>query len=206
MYIKAADDQFCRKIKGIGSSVDCWSSVLLNKITTVTCSGDHYSMMDSKRGPDVGKVVTVAAQLKFRSLFPNRYRIVENGCHKQSLTDFKDNGLKALFIKKTAQIKHVVIGKIILSKSHKRLKFIPDSKMETWVKLRLKDVKNITQLETHCSERNKRLRGIEKFNLYAGLCLRTNNHSKYRFLYFNRQDYKRFVYTLEAAYSMKLPF
>ena len=101
MYIKAADDQFCRKIKGIGSSVDCWSSVLLNKITTVTCSGDHYSMMDSKRGPDVGKVLTVAAQLKFRSLFPNRYRIVENGCHKQSLTDLKDSGLKVLFIKKT---------------------------------------------------------------------------------------------------------
>ena len=101
MYVQAADDKFCRKIKGIGSSVDCWSSVLLNKITTVTCSGDHYSMMDSRRGPDVGKVVTVAALLKFRSLFPNRYRIVVNGCHKQSLMTLKQSGLKVVFIKKT---------------------------------------------------------------------------------------------------------
>ena len=107
MYIQAENDKFYRKIKGIGSSADCWSSVLQKKITTVTCSGHHYSMMDSKRGPDVGKVVSVAAQIKFRSLFSKRYRIVENGCHKQAIADCKRNGLKAVFIKKTGKFEHI---------------------------------------------------------------------------------------------------
>ena len=61
-------------------------------------------MMDAKRGPDVGTVVTVAALLKFRGLFPKRHRIVKNGCHKQSLKDFKQSGIKAVFIKKNGNI------------------------------------------------------------------------------------------------------
>ena len=56
------------------------------------------------------------------------------------------------------------------------------------------------------SEEYNKLRDIEKFNLYAGLCLMTNNNTKYRFLFLNRQDYKRFIHTLEATYSIKLPF
>ena len=107
MYIQAADDKFYRKIKGIGSSADCWSSVLQNKINTVTCSGNHYSMMDSKRGPDVGKVVSVAAQIKFRSLFSKRYQIVENGCHKQSIENCKRNGLKTVFIKNACKFQQI---------------------------------------------------------------------------------------------------
>jgi len=206
MYIQAANDKFCRKIKGIGSSADCWSLVLQKKITTVTCSGHHYSMMDSKRGPDVGKVVSVAAQIKFRSLFSKRYRIVENGCHKQAIADCKRSGLKAVFIKKTAQFNHPVFGEIMLSNTQKRLKFIPESKVEALVKLRLKDVKNITHMDLFGSEEYNKLRDIEKFNLYAGLCLMTNNNTKYRFLFLNRQDYKRFIHTLEATYSIKLPF
>ena len=68
------------------------------------------------------------------------------------------------------------------------------------------DVKNITQLDKHGLTQNKKIHGIGKFNLYAGLCLMTNSCNKFRFLYFNGQDYRRFVYTLEAAYGMKLPF
>ena len=70
----------------------------------------------------------------------------------------------------------------------------------------LLDVRNITHMDLFGSEEYNKLRDIEKFNLYAGLCLMTNSNSKYRFLFFNRQDYKRFIYTLEATYSIKIPF
>ena len=104
MYIEAQDDKFCRKMAGIGSSADCWSAVLLDRITTVTCPGDHYSMMDPSRGADVGKAVSLAAQLRFRMLFPQRCRIVENAWHKQSSTDFKQQGLKAIYVMKSGKI------------------------------------------------------------------------------------------------------
>ena len=98
LYIEADDDRFCRKMVGVGSSADCWSSVLGKRITTVTCTGDHYSMMDPSRAPDVGKVVSLAAALKFRRFFPKRHRLLENACHKQSLTQIQQIGIKAVVI------------------------------------------------------------------------------------------------------------
>ena len=57
-------------------------------------------MMDASRGPEIGKLFSVAAMLKFRRLFPSSGRILLNSCQKTSLEDFKKYGMETILIKK----------------------------------------------------------------------------------------------------------
>ena len=105
LYIQADDDRFCRAIVGIGNSADCWANVLQTNITVITCSGDHFSMMDPSRAPDIGSILTLSASLIYRSLLPNLGRIPKNACHKASLQLFRQHGLKVSFIGKRCKSK-----------------------------------------------------------------------------------------------------
>ncbi len=104
IYIEAEDDKFCRRITGVGSSVDSWLSLLIGKSVVITCAGDHYSMMEPSRSPDIGKIIAVAAGIRFRSLFPLAGRSQLNASQKAAVSFFKNTGMRLCMIRKIGNI------------------------------------------------------------------------------------------------------
>ena len=98
LYLKAEDEKFCTKLPVIGTNADCWRSIVPGDFTVVTLLGNHFSMMDASRAPDVGNHIAVHATLRYRSFFPNIGRAPLNACHKDSFAALKESGMQVYFV------------------------------------------------------------------------------------------------------------
>ncbi len=60
-------------------------------------------MMDQGRAQNVGKVLAVAATLRYRDIFPMIGRIALNSNHTTTAAIFKERGMKVFFIQKSGK-------------------------------------------------------------------------------------------------------
>eukprot|EP00794_Sanderia_malayensis_P013962 gene13962-15419_t len=202
VYIEAEDDRFCRKVTGIGSSADSWSSVFHGKSAIINCSGDHYSMMDPNRSPDVGKMIAVTACMRFRNLYPMFGKLHQaNSSQTSLLTFFKSSGLRLCMIRKIAGKELRSFGTLKVNIKETKLKFKPEVKSRMKCKIKLKDVMAI--LEVQSFKVNKQ---ADKNQLFAGLDFVTKKNQRYSLLCHNRQEFFRLVSLLQIIYKVSLPF
>ena len=69
-------------------------------LEVIKCTGDHYSMMEPARAPEIGSKIVTAGLLRFRRLLPNAARLPTNNCQNFALKTFKEGIQVHLSIKR----------------------------------------------------------------------------------------------------------
>ena len=93
---------FCSK--AIGTSFERWSSLFTGNTFLVTCSGNHFSMVEKSRGQDVGNVLATSASLVFRKYSPMTGGIKLNANHNTAKEICKARGIKVCMFRESGNI------------------------------------------------------------------------------------------------------
>ena len=98
----------CSCSRAVGSSFERWSSLLPGDAFLVTCSGDHFSMIEKNRGQDIGNVLATTASLIFRNISPMTGGIKLNANHDLGKDICKNHGIKIFMIRKSGSTSRTV--------------------------------------------------------------------------------------------------
>ena len=94
----------CSCSRFIGTSFEKWSSLLPGDAFLVTCSGDHFSMIEKNRGQNIGNVLATSASLMFRNISPIAGGIKLNSNHDVAKDICKNRGITVCMIRKSGSI------------------------------------------------------------------------------------------------------